>query len=221
MNNRTPKPPLTIKQTAHGKLHYEDERFGDDALVCPLPDALDFQDGLDLLTFVEELKAKFPEFEVMRTSDMNDYMVDIRSMNREVSREQFYDSWLQVVRPPSRLGRDDMQDPFRRLVRVRLSGKDRVRPWAGWFHYPMLIDNSRREMQESTERLRSIFDGSEPTARDIIEEAYYEQVMRERLAIFERRREWWRIIRWGSTTALGLVLAAWSLMQIVDRLVGG
>ena len=221
MNNRTPKPPLTIKQTAHGKLYYEDERFGDDALVCPLPDALDFQDGLDLLSFVEELKAKFPEFEVMRTSAMNDYMVDIRSMNRVVSRAEFYKSWLQAVSPHSRLSRDDMQGPFRRLVRVRLSGKDRVRPWAGWFHYPMLIDNSRREMQESTERLRSIFDGSEPTARDIIEEAYFEQVQRERLAIFERRREWWRIIRWGSTTALGLVLAAWSLMQIVDKLVGG
>lgn len=220
MNNRNPRPQLTIDRTAHGKFYYEDERVGDDALRCPLPDALDFHDGLDLQSFVDELKAKFPEFEVMWTVARKDFMEDIRSVNHVVSRAEFYESWLQALSPTSRLGSDDMQDPFRRLVRVRLSGKDRVRPWTGWFHYPLLIGKSLRDMQESRDRLRMLFERGDPIARDVIEEAYFEQVQRERLAIFERRREWWRIIRWGSTTALGLVLAAWSLMQIVDRLVG-
>ena len=220
MNNCTPKPKLTIDLTAHGKFYYEDERFGDDAMVCPLPDALDFHDGLDQRSVVEGLKAKFPEFEVMWTSSRKDFMEDIRSVNRVVSRDEFYDSWLQALSPRSRLGRDDMQDPFRRFVRVRLSGKDRVRPWAGWFHYPLLIEKSRREMQESGERLRMLFERGEPIARDVIEEAYFEQVMRERLVIFERRKEWWRIIRWGATTALGLVLACWSGIQIWDWFVG-
>ena len=221
MNNRNHKPQLTIDRTAHGKFYYEDERVGEGALVCPLPDALDFHDDLDRVTFADELKAKFPEFEVFQGYDRIDDMEDIRSVNREVNRAEFYDSWLQVVTPTSRLGGDDMQDPFRRFVRVRLSGKDRVRPWTGWFHYPLLIGKSLRDMQESRDRLRILFECGKPKARDVIEEAYFEQVQRERLAIFERRREWWRVARWGATTALGLVLACWSGIQIWDRFFGG
>ena len=76
-------------------------------------------------------------------------------------------------------------------------------------------------MQDSGKRLQSLFSKGCTDWRNVVEEAYFEQVMRERLAIFERRREAWRVVRWGATTALGLVLACWSGIQIWDRFFGG
>ena len=83
-----------------------------------------------------------------------------------------------------------------------------------------LLMTGRHIEAASDLRLRMLFERDNPKARDVIEESYAEQVLREWLEIFERRREWWRIIRWGSTTALGLVLAAWSAIQGWDRLFG-
>lgn len=222
MSNRSEKPGVPIMRTAHGKPYYAvGFGFGDDAHESPLPDALDFPGDSGLDEVENQLKARCPGVNVGYGAVRPNHIADIRSIKRKVRRDEFVKTWrLQLVFAETQ-GFVEVYDPFRRVLRVELSGKDRVRWWSGCFHYPLLIEDSRRRMKESGERLQSLFEQVPTSHRDVIEEAYYEQVMRERLAIFERRKENWRIIRWGSTTALGLVLAAWSLVQTVDRLAGG
>ena len=212
----------SIRRTAHGKPYYEVWLgLGDAIEESPMPAALDFPCKPSRDDLAAELRVRYPGIEVRHGERGLDSAADMRSLNRKADRGEFIDYWRGQLRFAETRGFDDLNDPYRRFVRVKLSGKDRVRWCSGWFHYPLLIEDSRRQMTESSERLQSLFEQDRPNRRDVIEEAYFEQVMRERLAIFERRKENWRIIRWGSTTALGLVLAAWSLMQIVDKLVGG
>ena len=222
MANRKRNPSVFIKRTRHGKPYYEvDLQLGENGHESPLHDALDFPGdrGRDEIEAV--LRTKSPDVKVRDGTRRLNLISELRSVNRKIERDEFMTVWRHLMAFAKSNGSDEVNDPFRRFVRVRLSGKDRVRPWSGWFHYPLLIEINRRQLQECSERLKSLFEQSDPVVRDVIEEAYFEQVTRERLAIFERRREWWRVIRWGSTTALGMVLAAWSLMQIVDRVIGG
>ena len=221
MTNHDRKPRVMIMRTPHGKPLYENASGVDeDDRDSPLYDALDFPGKRGLDDLEAKLKGRYPGIRVLHGRKGN-FVADLRSMNRKVSKVEFMSHWRnQLTDAP--LGRPfEFNDPFRRAVPVRLYGKDRVRPWSGWFHYPLLIEDSRRQMKESGERLQSLFEQVPTKRRDVIEEAYFEQVLRERLAIFERRREWWRIIRWGATTALGLVLACWSGIQIWDRFFGG
>ena len=222
MVNDTERSDVQIRRTAHGKPYHDRIQVVEhDIQESPLHDALDFPcaDGLDEIE--SGLRAKSPGIAVGPGEPNRKVILGLRSLNRRIERDEFMRTWHIQLGLTKLFGFEGLNDPFFRNVPVRLSGKDRVRWWSGWFHYPLLIENSSGEMRESGERLQSLFGEREPTARDVIEEAYFEQVMRERLAIFERRREWWRVIRWGSTTALGIVLAAWSLMQIVDRVIGG
>lgn len=223
MANWREKSRVLIKRTAHGKPYFERiNGIEEDVRDSPMHDALDFpgKEGRD--AFEATLKARYPGIDVRYGETTLDFVAEIRSIDRQVDRDEFVDCWMHQLQYAANRGFNELKDPFLRSVPVRLSGKDSVRWWSGWFHYPWLIENSRREMAESGKRLQSLFEGPKPSDwRDVVEEAYYEQVQRRRLAIFERRREWWRVIRWGSTTALGVVLAAWSLMQIVDRVIGG
>lgn len=223
MTNEKYNPYVLIRRTAHGKPYFDGiNGIEEDVEDSPLHDALDFpgKEGIDGLEAT--LKDRYPSINVSFEESKLDVVSAIRSVERKVGRKEFIEDWLcQLMYASNSRDYDQVKDPFQRSVPVRLSGKDRVRWWSGWFHYQWLIENSRREMEDSAKRLESIFKRDSWFARDVIEEAYFEQVMRERLAIFERRREWWRVIRWGLTTALGMVLAAWSLMQIVDRVIGG
>lgn len=222
MTDYTSLPIVPIRRSAHGKPYFEDAvGLGDDLGDSPLHDALDFpgKDALD--DFGAALKDKYPGIAVSRDGARHDYIAEIRSIDREVDRDEFQYCWRFQLKFAMIEGFNEVKDPFLRIVPVRLSGKDRVRWWSGWFHYQWLIENSRREMEESGKRLQSLFDSPHPRRRNVVEEAYYEQVQRRRLAIFERRREWWRVVRWGLTTVLGGVLTLWSGIQIWDRFFGG
>ena len=208
MTNTTDRPKVLIRLTAHGKPYCEIAHgLGDGDKNPPLYDALDFPGNRGRDDLEAALKAKYPGIKVGVGETERGTMAGMRSVNRQVNRDEFMDHWrIQLgYAKANRFG--NINDPFRRVVRVRLFGKDKVPIWSGWFHYPLLIEDSRSQMKESGERLAKLFERSRVSERDVIEEAYYEQVMRERLAIFERRREWWRVIRWGLTTALGVILA--------------
>lgn len=211
-----------ILRTAQGKLYYEILGVPEDGhQEPPFPDALDFPGESARGPLKDELRARCPGIEPRYDEKRLDFVANIRSSDAEVDREEFVDSWRDQLEFEPLDGFGDFLHPFHRVVRVKLTGADRVRWWSGWFHYPLLIENSRREMEESGERLVKLLDPDRRRARDVIEEAYFEQVMRARLAIFERRREWWRVIRWGLTTALGSVLAACSGIQIWQYFFGG
>ena len=221
----TDQPKVLIRLTAHGKPYYESiEGIEEETRESPLHNALDFPGKRGRGDLEAELKARYPGIEVSHADRAHDFVEDVRSLNRKVNEDEFVDYWRSQVEYHknfyAKYGSDEPLDPFRRLVNVKLSGPDRVRPWSGWFHYPLLIEETRREMIESGERFAELFERPNCAPRDVIEEAYLEQVLRERLAIFERRKEWWRVIRWGATTALGLVLAFWSGIQIWDWFVG-
>ncbi len=220
MTDRSKKLSVTIKRTAHGKPYIDVAGLGVDDQGFPLHDALDFPGNRGRDDLEAALKDRCPGIEVSYSETRLDFIAEIRSIDREVDRDEFMDHWRIQLRYAQAHRFRNIDDPFRRIVPVRLSGKDRVRWWSGWFHYPLLIEDSRRQMKESGERLAKFLERTRFNERDVIEEAYYEQVMRERLAIFERRREAWRIARWGATTALGLVLACWSGIQIWDRFFG-
>ena len=222
MLNDNDRPKVLIELTAHGKPYYKSiEGIEGESRESPLHNALDLpgKHGRDDLE--AELRARYPGIEVSHAFRAKDFVDDVRSLSRKVNGDEFVDYWRSQLEYHknyhAKFESDEPLDPFRRLVRVKLSGPDRVRPWSGWFHYPLLIEETRREMIESGERFAELFEHPSCDPRDVIEEAYREQVMRERLAIFERRKEWWRVIRWGLTTALGLVLAAWSGIQVWDR----
>lgn len=223
MANRKAKPSVLIKRTAHGKPYFERiNGIEEDVRDSPMHDALDFpgKEGRD--EFKATLKARYPDIEVLFGENGLDFVAEIRSIAREVDRDEFIEDWRhQSLYAYNSNDYSQIKDPFLRAVPVRLSGKDAVHWWSGWFHYPRLIENSLREMEESGKRLQSLFDIRTPNWRDVVEEAYYEQVQRRRLAIFERRREWWRVVRWGLTTVLGVVLTLWSAIQIWDRFLGG
>lgn len=222
MTDRSEKLSVTIFRTPHGKPYYDRiNGLGEDAQESPLHDALDFPGEHGVRELENDLKAIHPGIEVSLGFRELNLIADLRSTAHVVTRDKFIDHWQHQLQHAANRGFDQISDPYRRIAHVELTGKDAVHWWSGWFHYPILIEESRRQMQDSGVRLRMLFEQGDITARDVIEEAYLEQVLRERLTIFERRREWWRIIRWGSTTALGLVLAAWSLVQIVERLAGG
>lgn len=224
MVNDTDRPRLLIKRTAHGKPYYERIiGIDEDVQVSPLHDALDFPGNEGRDAFELGLQARYPGIEVRYEEDGLDFVAEIRSIDRKVDRDEFVEDWqYQLQYAANSKDYSQIKDSFLRAVPVRLSGKDRVRWWSGWFHYQWLIENSRREMEVSGERLQSLFEGPKPRNwRDVVEEAYYEQVQRRRLAIFERRREWWRVVRWGLTTVLGVVLTLWSGIQIWDRFFGG
>ena len=225
MTDRSKKLSVTIYRTAHGKPYYDAiVGIGDDSRESEMHDALDFPGEQGVKDFEGALKARYPGIDVLTGVRGLNFIVDMRSTDQRVIRDKFIEHWRHQLARAENSGYGEVDDPFLRIVPVSLSGKDRVRWWSGWFHYPLLIETSRREMEDSGKRLQSLFSlfSKEDTHwRDVVEEAYYEQVQRERLAIFERRREAWRIIRWGSTTALGLVLAAWSGIQVWDWFVGG
>lgn len=224
MVNNASRPSVLIKLTAHGKPYIERiNGVEDDVRDSPMHDALDFpgKEGCD--EFEATLEARYPCIDVRYEESRLDFVAEIRSIEREVDRDEFIEDWWCQLQYAAN-GNDYSQiiDPFLRAVPVRLSGKDMVRWWSGWFHYQWLIENSRREMEESGKRLQSLFEGPKPRDwRDVVEEAYYEQVQRRRLAIFERRREWWRVVRWGLTTLLGTALLVVSGIQIWDRFFGG
>ena len=208
MWNDTDRPKVLIRLTAHGKPYYESiEGVEEETRESPLQIALDFpgKQGRDDLK--AELKARYPGIEVYHAERAKDFIGDVSSLNRKVNGDEFVDYWRAELEYDAKFRSDEPLDPFRRVIPVKLSGKDRVRPWSGRFHYPLLIENSLRGMKESRERLNVLLELPDCDSRDVIEEAYLEQVLRERLAIFERRREWWRVIRWGLTTALGVILA--------------
>ena len=222
MWNDTDRPKVLIRLTAHGKPYYESiEGVEEETRESPLQNALDFPGKHGREHLATELKARYPGIEVSHSERPHDFVEDVRSLNRKVNEDEFVDYWRSQLEYDAKYRTDDPPDPFRRLVRVKLSGPDRVRPWSGWFHYPLLIEETRREMIESGERFTKLLGHPSRELRDVIEEAYYEQVQRERLAIFERRREWWRIIRWGSTTALGALIGIWSGIQIWQYFFGG
>ena len=217
----TDRPKVLIRLTAHGKPYYESiEGIEEETRESPLHNALDFPGKRGRDDLAAEMKARYPGIEVSHADRPHDFVEDVRSLNRKVNEDEFVDYWRSQLEYDAIYRTDDPIDPFRRLVRVKLSGPDRVRPWSGWFHYPLLIEETRRQMIESGERFKKLYEHPTSNLRDVIEEAYLEQVLRERLAIFERRKEWWRVIRWGATTALGLVLACWSGIQIWDWFVG-
>ena len=224
MVNNTDRPKVLIKRTAHGKPYYE-RIIGveEDVRDSPMHDALDFPGKGGRDEFEATLKDRFPGIEVRYEEDGLDFVAEIRSIDRKVDRDEFIEDWRhQSQYAYNSKDYSQIKDSFLRAVPVRLSGKDAVHWWSGWFHYPRLIENSQREMEESGKRLQSLFEGPKPRNwRDVVEEAYYEQVQRRRLAIFERRREWWRVVRWGLTTVLGVVLTLWSGIQLWDRFFGG
>ena len=222
MTDRSEKLSVTIFRTAHGKPYYDGIiGIGEAPQESPLHDALDIPGEQGVYELEDALKTRYPGIEVRTGVRGLNFIVDMRSTDQKVIRDKFVEHWRHQLDRAANSGYSEVDDPFLRIVPVRLSGKDRVQWWSGWFHYTLKIEESRREMEDSGGRLEKLFKLPDLNDRDVIEEAYYEQVMRERLAIFERRQEWWRVIRWGATTALGLVLAAWSLMQIVERLAGG
>jgi len=208
MTDCSEKPSVTIFRTPHGKPYYERIiGIGEAHQESPLHDALDFPGEHGVRELENDLKALHPGIDVsLGFRDLN-FIADLRSTAHVVTRDKFIDHWRHQLQRAAKRGYSQVDDPFRRIVPVRLSGKDRVQWWSGWFHYTLKIEESRREMEDSGGRLEKLFKLPDLNDRDVIEEAYYEQVMRERLAIFERRREWWRVIRWGLTTALGAVLA--------------
>ena len=222
MTDRSKKLSVVIRRTAHGKPFYDRiNGLEGEAQEYPLHDALDFPGDQGANKIEADLKARYPGINVFRGRN---FIADMRSTDQRIIRDKFGEHWRRQLDRAANSGYSEVDDPFLRIVPVGLSGKDRVRWWSGWFHYPLLIEASRREMEESGKRLLSLFSlfsKGDAHWRDVVEEAYYEQVQRERLAIFERRREAWRIIRWGLTTALGLVLAAWSGIQVWDWFVGG
>lgn len=203
MTNRIRGPVVHIDQTAHRKFFYKSDALGDEVQESPLPDALDFPGTHGRVDLEAKLKARYPDVVVGVVERRFDYVAEIGSAETGISRDQFVDVWQKQFEIAEFEGFDEFKDPFRRFVHVELSGKDRVRRWSGWFHYPLLIADSRRQMEESAARLVKLFESKGPLERDVIEEAYYEQVMRERLAIFERRRESWRVIRWGGDDCVG------------------
>ena len=224
MLNNADRPRLLIRRTAHGKPYYENAvGLAEGDRQSPMHDALDFPGKKGRDEFEATLKAGYPGIEVIFDQSSLDFVAEIRSIDREVDRDEFIgDWWCQLQYAANGNDYSQIKDAFLLAVPVRSSGKDRVRWWSGWFHYQWLIENSRREMEESGKRLQSLFGGPKPRNwRDVVEEAYYEQVQRRRLAIFERRREWWRVVRWGLTTGLGMVLTLWSGIQIWDRFFGG
>jgi len=221
MTDRSEQLSVTIRQTAHGKPYIDPASHGIVDQEFPLHDALDFPGNRGRDDLEAALKDLCPGIEVFFSEPRLDFIAVIRSIDREVDRDEFMEQWRYQLQYAANRGFGEVDDSFRRMVPVRLSGKDRVRWWSGWFHYTLKIEESRREMEDSGKRLQSFFRSRTPNWRDVVEEAYFEQVQRERLTIFERRREWWRIARWGATTALGLVLAFWSGIQIWDRFFGG
>lgn len=221
MTDRSEKLSVTIFRTPHGKPYYDRIiGIGEAPQESPLHDALDIPGEQGVYELEDALKTRYPGIEVRTGVRGLNFIVDMRSTDQKVIRDKFVEHWRHQLDRAANSGYSEVDDPFLRIVPVRLSGKDRVRWWSGWFHYTLNIEESRREMEDSGKRLQSLFSEGNTHWRDVVEEAYYEQVQRERLAIFERRREWWRIIRWGSTTALGLVLACWSGIQIWDWFVG-
>lgn len=210
-----------VLRTAHGKPYYMSGGIGVETHESTLPDALDLSSERALKEIEEELRSKYPDAEPLLDGFRPDFIADLRSLERKVERDEFVEAWHQELHHAQTRGVDSLEDSFRRVVRVKLGGMDRVRWWSGWFHYAAGIENSRREMKESGGRLQTLFNMGTPGWRNVVEEAYYEQVQRERLAIFERRREWWRVIRWGSATVLGAIIGAWHVMLFVERIVGG
>ena len=212
----------TIMRTAHGKPYYVFMgAVSDGDREPPLPDALDFPDERGREVLESELKAKYPGIEIRLGGDRIYFVAKIRSSDDEVERSRFVEAWQDQVKHGNAHDFEEIIDPFHRIVRVKLTGKDRIPWWSGWLHFPVLIEDTRRAMVESGERLIKLYEPERRIDRDVIEEAYYEQVMRERLAIFERRREWWRIGRWVATTVLGGILGFWSVLQILDWFSGG
>ena len=222
MTDRSEKLSVTIFRTAHGKPYYDGIiGIGDDSRESQLHDALDFPGNRGRDELEDALKARYPGIEVDTGVNGLNFIAEARSTEQRVTRGDFIENWRCQLKRAVNSGYGEVDDPFSRIARVELTGKDRVRWWSGWFHYTLKIEESQREMEDSGERLQSFFSKGYTDWRNIVEEAYYEQVMRERLAIFERRREAWRIARWVATTALGLVLAFWSGIQIWDRFFGG
>ena len=222
MTDRSEKLSVTIYRTPHGKPYYDRIiGLGEEAQESPLHDALDFPGEHGVRELENDLKALHPGIEVSLGFRELNLIADLRSTDHVVTRDKFIEHWRYQLYHAANSGYGEVDDPFRRTVPVRLSGQDRVRWWSGWFHYTLKIEESQREMEDSGKRLQSLFSKGNTHWRDVVEEAYYEQVMRERLAIFERRREAWRIARWVATTALGVVLAVWSGIQIWDRFFGG
>lgn len=224
MNNQQRKFSVTIKKTRQGKPYYEtyglpgapeSERDAE----SPMHDALDFPGERGVEELKNEVKrlvgdVEFgiefrPEFRIKQRPDL-----------KEIDRIEFARNWRDAIVLHRKIPNPELHDDFGRIVQIELTGKDRVRWWSGWFHYPILIEESKLQMADSATRLKTLLDDEQVRERDVIEEAYYEQVQRQRLAIYERRRENWRIIRWGATTVLGMVLASWSVLQIWDRFLG-
>lgn len=213
----------TIYFTRHGKpcrVSYALPRVKGESYIEEhfLDDALGFPDDVDDLA--QQIREDYPDIEILYTS-RTDLPFRNESGGEPVSRERFEEIWDYELKI---LGSDvlpHIEDVYLRDLPVDLSGKDEVACLSGWFHYPILIEDCKQEASASLARLKTLIsemgtDKDPRLFRDIIEEAYYEQVQRQRLAIYERRRENWRVIRWGATTALGLVLAFWSGLQIWD-----
>ena len=211
----------TINLTRHGKpslISYTlPSDIGESYEEHIMNDALGISGGVEELA--QQIRDQYPGIDV-RYAFRIDLPLRNESGGDPVGRERFGEIWELKVKYDKDLIAYIDHD-FLRNLPIILQGKDRVQWWSGWFHYPILIAGCEREAKESLTRLKVQIQetGPEPDhhqLRDIIEEAYYEQVQRQRLAIYERRRETWRVIRWGSTTALGLVLAFWSGLQIWD-----
>ena len=217
MTDRSEQLSVTIYRTAHGKPYYERIiGIGDDSRESQMHDALDFPGNRGRDELEDALKARYPGIEVSTGIRGLNFIVETRSTDQRVTRDDFIENWRWQLEHAANSGYGEVDDPFSRIARVELTGKDTVRWWSGWFHYTLNIEESRREMEDSGKRLQSLFSEGYTHWRDVVEEAYYEQVMRERLAIFEQRREAWRIARWVATTALGSVLACWSGIQVWD-----
>lgn len=215
----------TIYLTRHGKpwlISYTlPSDIGESYEERIMNDVLDLTGGVKSLA--QQIRNQYPGIEVHDA-----FRIDLPLRNGTggdtVGRERFEEIWELKVKYDGDF-RASIDDEFVRNLPVTLQGRDRVRCWEGWLHYPILIAGCQREAKESLARLKVFIESTDPESdshqlRDIIEEAYYEQVQRQRLAIYKRRRENWRVIRWGATTALGLVLAFWSGLQIWEWFFG-
>ena len=208
MTDRSKKLSVAIYRTPHGKPYYDAiVGIGGDSRESQMHDALDFPGNHGRDELEKALKSRYPGIEVLTGVRGLNFIAEARSTEQRVTRDDFIENWRYQLEHAAKRGYGQVDDRFSRIARVELTGKDRVRWWSGWFHYTLKIEESQSEMENSGKRLQSFFSKRDTHWRDVVEEAYYEQVQRERLTIFERRREWWRVIRWGLTTALGAVLA--------------
>ena len=196
------------------------ESFAED---LPTYDALDFQFDAAVDDITKLIRDRFPDIDV-RHAFRDDLPMSTEAKSGLVDREEFNEIWIYKLK----VGQDALlahiENEFLRNLPVKLEGEDRVKHRSGWFHYPIDIETSKRHADQSLIRLKALITNANPERgvdfRDIAEEAYFEQVQRQRLAIYERRRENWRVIRWGATTVLGLVLAFGSMVSVWDKLFG-